>query len=58
MKYTLVGEALVVASKMESGGLPGQIHCSGAFAKEVTAQANDVMVKPRYLPFYLCCTLM
>ena len=53
MKYTLVGEALVVASKMESGGLPGQIHCSAAFAKEVTEQANDVMVKPRYRPVLL-----
>jgi class 3 adenylate cyclase len=50
MKYTLVGEALVVASQMESGGLPGQIHCSAAFSKEVTAQANDVMVKPRCRP--------
>jgi class 3 adenylate cyclase len=46
-KYTLMGEASVTASRMESGGLPGQIHCSGAFARAVLTQANDIVAIQR-----------
>ena len=39
-KYTLVGDAVNVASRMESQGAAGAVQCSGAFAAEMEAQAR------------------
>jgi class 3 adenylate cyclase len=57
VKFTLVGEAAVVAARMESSGLPGRVHCSAAFAAAVEQQAHDVSTRRRsqkIRPFAVC----
>ena len=39
-KYTLVGDAVNVASRMESQGAAGAVQCSGAFAAEMGAEGS------------------
>jgi class 3 adenylate cyclase len=48
LKYTLVGEAVGVASRMESSGAAGRIQCSAAMALLIREQAHDVVVRPRF----------
>ena len=50
LKYTLLGEAVHVAARMESGGEPGRVQCSAAIAGLIEAQADDLTVRPRCLP--------
>ena len=40
-KYTLVGDAVNVASRMGSQGSAGAVQCSGAFAAEMGAEAGE-----------------
>ena len=40
-KYTLVGDAVNVASRMGSQGQAGAVQCSGAFAAEMEAEAGE-----------------
>ena len=40
LKYTLVGDAVNVASRMESHGAAGAVQCSGAFGAAVGAQGR------------------
>ena len=48
LKYTLVGEAVGVASRMESSGAAGRIQCSAAMAGLIGEQAHDVVVRRRH----------
>jgi adenylate cyclase len=46
-KYTLVGEAVNVAARMEQTCLPGQIQCSAAMARAIAEQADGLLLRPR-----------
>ena len=49
-KYTLVGDAVNVASRMESQGQAGAVQCSGAFAAELGAEGcgwGELELAPR-----------
>ena len=46
-KYTLVGEAVNVAARMEQACLPGQIQCSAAMARAIAEQSDGLLLRPR-----------
>eukprot|EP00292_Cryptomonas_paramecium_P004401 CAMPEP_0113690810 /NCGR_PEP_ID=MMETSP0038_2-20120614/18024_1 /TAXON_ID=2898 /ORGANISM="Cryptomonas paramecium" /LENGTH=646 /DNA_ID=CAMNT_0000612229 /DNA_START=63 /DNA_END=2003 /DNA_ORIENTATION=+ /assembly_acc=CAM_ASM_000170 len=46
-KYTLLGETVATASRMESSGAPGRVQCSAAMARLISAQAHDLALFPR-----------
>jgi class 3 adenylate cyclase len=46
-KFTLFGEAVAVASRMEASGAPGRVHCSARAAALLRAQDPAAAVEPR-----------
>ena len=50
LKYTLIGEAVQVAARMESQGAAGMVQCSAASARLIEEQADDLAVTRRRAP--------
>ena len=50
LKYTLVGDAVGLASRMESTGVAGRVQCSEAFAALVRQQAHELVLQRRLAP--------
>ena len=50
LKYTLMGETVHVASRMESTGLASRIQCSEASAALIRQQAHEMVLRRRWPP--------
>jgi class 3 adenylate cyclase len=50
LKYTLMGETVNVASRMESTGLASRIQCSEASASLIRQQAHEMVLRRRWPP--------
>jgi class 3 adenylate cyclase len=53
-KFTLVGDTVNVASRLQSTSLPSRVQCSAVAARIIAEQACDIALKPRCAP---CHTL-